>query len=160
MHPVAKPQFVSVLLWIRVVKKALQLLPAADAQDKALVFQADANTSLLDAIRQVPALLAPAAHCLSDLPPKHCPLTPQFDVCRSQSRSTQRTDAPSAAGRDMFLKNYTAAGQGGVHRVAVFDAHGAITCIVSQLDVLRLAPSYLQLAVRCFCADAGTFYVF
>lgn len=27
----------------------------ADAQDKALVFQADANTSLLAAIRQVPA---------------------------------------------------------------------------------------------------------
>ncbi len=37
----------------------------------------------------------------------------------------------------MFLKDYTAAGQGGVHRVAVFDAHGAITCIVSQLDILR-----------------------
>lgn len=65
------------------------LISIADAQDKALVFQADANTSLLDAIR------------------------------------------------DMFLKKYTAAGQGGVHRVAVFDAHGAITCIVSQLDVLR-----------------------
>ncbi|DBA72722.1 TPA: hypothetical protein ACH3X2_010120 [Trebouxia sp. C0005] len=65
------------------------LISIADAQDKALVFQADANTSLLDAIR------------------------------------------------DMFLKNYPAAGQGGVHRVAVFDAHGAITCIVSQLDILR-----------------------
>ena len=47
----------------------------------------------------------------------------------------------------MFLKKYTAAGQGGVHRVAVFDAHGAITCIVSQLDVLRLVPCHLQLAV-------------
>lgn len=44
--------------------------------------------------------------------------------------------------REMFLKSYTAAGQGGVHRVAVFDAHGAITCIVSQLDVMRsAAPS-------------------
>ena len=41
--------------------------------------------------------------------------------------------------REMFLKSYTAAGQGGVHRVAVFDAHGAITCIVSQLDVMRSA---------------------
>ncbi len=50
MHPVAKPQVASALWWTRVNKKALQLLPA-DAQDKALVFQADANTSLLDAIR-------------------------------------------------------------------------------------------------------------
>lgn len=46
------------------------------------------------------------------------------------------------ADREMFLKSYTAAGQGGVHRVAVFDAHGAITCIVSQLDVMRsVAPA-------------------
>ena len=67
MHPVAKPQVVSVVLWTRVISKALQLLPA-DAQDKALVFQADANTSLLDAIRQVPAIFAPAAHCLPNLP--------------------------------------------------------------------------------------------
>ena len=44
--------------------------------------------------------------------------------------------------REMFLKNYTAAWHVGVHRVAVFDAHGAITCIVSQLDVMRsAAPS-------------------
>lgn len=40
-------------------------------------------------------------------------------------------------GRDMFLKTYNSAGQGGVHRVAIFNAHGAITCIVSQLDVMR-----------------------
>ena len=47
------------------------------------------------------------------------------------------------ADRDMFLKSYTAAGQGGVQRVAVFDAHGAITCIVSQLDVMRSAAPAL-----------------
>lgn len=86
-----KATVASALLWTGVIKKALQLLPA-DAQDKALVFQADANTSLLDAIRQVPALFASEANCLSDLPLKHCPLThPRLDVCSSQCCSTRRT---------------------------------------------------------------------
>ena len=35
----------------------------ADAQDKALIFQADANTSLLGAIRQVPAPYSASEDC-------------------------------------------------------------------------------------------------
>lgn len=71
------------------------LISISDAQDKALIFQADAETSLLGAIRE------------------------------------------------MFLKSYTAAGQGCVHRVAVFNAHGAVTCIVSQLDVMRFLMQHI-----------------
>lgn len=37
----------------------------------------------------------------------------------------------------MFLKNYTADGKGGTNRVAIFNTHGAITNIVSQLDIMR-----------------------
>lgn len=73
MHPAAKPQIVSLLLWTKVIKKALQLLPA-DAQDKALVFQADANTSLLDAIRQVSAICTCNTLCVRRLH-KRCQLT-------------------------------------------------------------------------------------
>ena len=44
---------------------------------------------------------------------------------------------PFAAFRDMFLQQYTKDGKGGTNRVAIFDTHGAITNIVSQLDIMR-----------------------
>ncbi|KAL3136956.1 hypothetical protein ABBQ32_006560 [Trebouxia sp. C0010 RCD-2024] len=63
-----------------------------------------------------------------------------YQMLRTKPLSSRQMQKPAClglSGRDMFLKSYTAAEQGGVHRVAVFNAHGAVTCIVSQLDVMR-----------------------
>lgn len=68
--------------------------------------------------------------------------TVQFSQCLLSVMLEEFTNAD--VNREMFLKSYTVAGQGGVHRVAVFDAHGAITRIVSQLDVMRSAAPALR----------------
>jgi hypothetical protein len=49
--------------------------------------------------------------------------------------------------RDMFLGQPD--GGSLVHRLAIFDAHGDITCIVSQMDVLRCV------SFVCVCVGGG-----
>lgn len=64
-----------------------------------------------------------------------------------------QTDAQASvltAIRDMFL------GQDGVvHRLAIFDAHGDITRIVSQTDVLRCAAAVVTAAEGDSVAASG-----
>ena len=101
------------------------LVTLASCNDRGLVFQANCSTTLLEAIRCAPPCLQLAQHTKQ-----------ACSYVRSEMQARLGGPGTSAAAcvccRGIFLGNGAV-----VHRLAIFDAHGCVTCIVSQLDIMR-----------------------
>ena len=89
---------------------ARTLITVSGGKDRALVFSATANSSLLEAMRDL--------------------FLPSGD--KNEGEEEER-DGEEEGGNPSSSSSSSRV----VHRVAVFDGHGAITHVISQLDVLR-----------------------
>ena len=114
------------------------LVTLASCNDRGLVFQANCSTTLLEAIRCAPPCLQLAQHAETGV--QLC--EGNHDAGKGHAAHLlhwvcwQGLPGTSAAAcvccRGIFLGNGCV-----VHRLAIFDARGCITCIVSQLDIMR-----------------------
>ena len=99
---------------------ARTLITVSGGKDRALVFAATANSSLLEAMRTL------------FLPP------PSKNDDDNGNNDGDDDDEGEEEGKKPFASSSSSSSTPRVvHRVAVFDGHGAITHVISQLDVLR-----------------------
>lgn len=112
----------------------LLAVPAAGAEDRALLFEADAGMTLLEAIKDVFLGGGGGGGGGSD------GSKPSIAAATSLGRVPTSTTATAKQQQQV------------VHRLAVFEEHGDITHIVSQLDVVRWLHVQMEAAAAAAAA--------